>query len=196
MKNLATTIPINPHHHAQVFHTSKTTLPHQLSNFPIEGWMSTTRPTKCVVSGRIGNIIGYDDYYFDNEHILCTRIFSVAAIATTINDGASPPGSTKLDDKTGHNCKMSHELYKSFTSLVLVINHDSWANASTKSTFRNLILQDINAIMYYYDTDNYINGHLISLPSNLTNMACILLWLTLLLIGTNAYTPHIIDSVW
>ena len=50
--------------------------------------------------------------------------------------------------------------------------------------------------MYYYDTDNYVNGHPISLPGDLTNMACILVRLTLLLIGTNAYTPHIIDSVW
>jgi hypothetical protein len=38
--------------------------------------------------------------------------------------------------------------------------------------------------MYYYDTDNYVNGHSISLPGNLTNMAHILARLTLLLIGT------------
>jgi hypothetical protein len=158
--------------------------------------MSTTRSIKCIVSGRIGNIVGYDDYYFEKECILCTRAFSVAVVATTINDGASPPGSTKLDDETGHNCKMSRELNKSFTSLVLRIDHDSWANACTKSTFRNLILQDINAIMYYYDTDNYVKGYPISLPGDLTNMACILAWLTLLLIGTDAYTPHIIDLVW
>jgi hypothetical protein len=50
--------------------------------------------------------------------------------------------------------------------------------------------------MYYYDTDNYVNGHPISLPGNHTDMARILAWLTLLLIGTNAYTPHIIDSEW
>jgi hypothetical protein len=91
---------------------------------------------------------------------------------------------------------MSCELYKSSTSLVLGIDHDSWANACTKSTFCNLILQDIDAIMYYYDTDNYVNGHLISLPGNLTNMACILAGLTLLLIDSEAYTPYIIDSVW
>jgi hypothetical protein len=99
--------------------------PTNVSNLPIEGWMSTTRPTKCVVTGRIGNIIGYEDYYSKNESVLCTRVFSVTAIATTINDGASPPGSTKLDDKTGHNCKMSRELYKSFTLLVLGIDHNS-----------------------------------------------------------------------
>jgi hypothetical protein len=170
--------------------------PPNISNFPIKGWMSITRPTKCVVSGRIGNIIGYDNYYFENERILCTCVFSVAAVATTIDNGASPPGSTELDDETGHNCKMSHELYKSFTSLVLGIDHNSWANACTKSTFHNLILQDIYAIMYYYDTDNYVNGHPISLPGNLTDMACIIMWLTLLLIGIDAYTLHIIDSVW
>jgi hypothetical protein len=158
--------------------------------------MSTTRPTKCVVSGRIGNIIGYDDYYFENEGILCTRVFSVAVVAATINDGASPPGSTELDDETGHNCKMSREHYKSFTLLVLGIDHNSWANARTRSTFRNLILQDIDTIMYYYDTDNYVNGHPISIPGDLTDMVCILAWLTLLLIGTNAYTRHNIDSVW
>jgi hypothetical protein len=169
--------------------------PTNVSNFPIKGWMSTTHPTKCVVSGRIGNIIGYDNFYFENECILCTRVFSVTAIASTIDNGASPPGSTELDDETGHNCKMSCELYKSFTLLVLG-NHDSWANACAKSTFCNLILQDIDAIIYYYDTDNYVNGHLISLPGNLTNMAHILVRLTLLLIGTDAYTPHIIDSVW
>jgi hypothetical protein len=65
-----------------------------------------------------------------------------------------------------------------------------------KSTFHNLILQDIDTSMYYYDTDNYVNGHPISLPGNLTNMAGILARLTLLLICTNAYTPQIIDSVW
>jgi hypothetical protein len=170
--------------------------PTNVSNFPIKGWMSTTHPTKCVVSGCIGNIIGYDDYYFENERILCTRVFSVAAVATTINNGASLPGSTKLDDETGHNCEMSRELYKSFTLLVFGIDHDSWANAHAKSTFCNLILQDIDAILYHYDTDNFVNGHPISLPGNLTDMAHILAWLTLLLIGTDAYTPHIIDSVW
>ncbi len=91
---------------------------------------------------------------------------------------------------------MSHELHKSLTLLVFRIDHNSWANACTEITFRNLILQDIDTIMYYYDTDNYVNGHPISLPGNLTNMARILAWLTLLLVGTNAYTPHIIDSVW
>ncbi len=50
--------------------------------------------------------------------------------------------------------------------------------------------------MYYYDTDNYVNGHPISLPRDLTDMACILAPLTLLLIDTDAYTPHIVDSVW
>ncbi len=83
--------------------------PTNIVSFPTEGWLSTTRPTKCVVPGRINDddIIGSKDYYIKNEHLLCTCAFSIAAVATTIDNGAYPPGSTELDDKTGHNCKMS-----------------------------------------------------------------------------------------
>ncbi len=31
----------------------------------------------------------------------------VPSLAMTIDDGAYPPGSTELDEETGHNCKMS-----------------------------------------------------------------------------------------
>ena len=125
-------------------------------------------------SGSIGKIISYNNY-FENECILCcTYAFLAAAvITTTINDCASPTGSTKLDDKTWHNFKLSPVLYEFFTLLVLGIDHVSWANTCTESTFCNLILQEIDDIVYY-DTDNYVDGHPISLPGNLTNMAHIL----------------------
>jgi hypothetical protein len=146
--------------------------PTNVSNFPTKGWMSTTRPTKCVVPGCIGEIISYKDYYFKNKRILCTRAFSATAIATTIDDSAFfLAGSTELDDEMGHTSKMLRKLYKSFTSLVLGINRNSWAAACTKSAFCNLILQDIDAVMYYFDTDTYCNGCSISLHSNLANMA-------------------------
>ena len=77
--------------------------------------MTTTRPTKSVVSGRIGQIIGYEDYYFESERVLCTRAFSVTAVSTTINDDEFPPGSTELDKETGHNCKMTKTQYQDFT---------------------------------------------------------------------------------
>jgi hypothetical protein len=50
--------------------------------------------------------------------------------------------------------------------------------------------------MYYYDTDNYINSMPVSSPGNLTDMVRILARLTLLLVGADACTPHIINSVW
>jgi hypothetical protein len=60
-----------------------------VNSFPVEGWMTTTCPTMSVVPGRIGKILGYEDYYFKSERILCTRAFSVAAISTTVDKGES-----------------------------------------------------------------------------------------------------------
>jgi hypothetical protein len=80
--------------------------------------------------------------------------------------------------------------------MVLGLDHDSWATTHTKSAFRNIILYNIDALIYYFDTDNYVNSMPVSSPSNLTDMARILTRLTLLLIGVNACILHIIDSVW
>jgi hypothetical protein len=79
--------------------------------------------------------------------------------------------------------------------MVLGLDHNSWATAHTKSAFHNLIIQDIDALMYYYNTDKYINSMPVSSPGDLINMACILARLTLLLVGADACTPHIINSV-
>jgi hypothetical protein len=152
----------------------KTPSPTNVSHFPTDGWMSNTCPTTCGVSGRIGTIIGYEDYYLKNEHVLCTCVLSVAAIATTIDDGASPLGSTELDDEMGHNCKMSKKIYTSFGLLVLGLNHDSWATACTERAFCNLLIQDIDTMMYYWDTVNYVNGATALLPDDRLDMARIL----------------------
>ncbi len=135
--------------------TPKPPSPVTVSHFPTKGWMSSTCPTVCVVPGRVGTTIRYEDYYIHDERILCTRAFSVAAVATTVDDGASPPGSTKLDDESGHNCKMSSKKYRSFAQLILGLNHNTWALARTKRAFRNLIIQYLDAIMYYWDTNSY-----------------------------------------
>jgi hypothetical protein len=170
--------------------------PTNVASFPTEGWLSTTCPTKCVVPSRINDIIGYKDYYIENECVLCTRAFSITAVATTIDDGAYPPESTELDNKTGHNCKIFWRLYKSFSLMVLRLAQDSWATARTKSAFRNLIIQDIHALMYYYNTNKYVNSMLMSSPGNLTDMARILARLTLLLVEADSCNPQIINSVW
>ena len=114
--------------------------------------MTKDRPIKCVISGQIGEVIGYEDYYFENQRILCTRAFSTSAIATTIDNGASPPGSTKLDDNTGHNCKMPKALYKAFCHHLLGLPPNSWASHQTESAIRNIIIADLDTMMFYYDT--------------------------------------------
>ncbi len=151
---------------------------------------------KSVVSGRIGQIIGYEDYYFESERVLCTRAFSVTAVLTTINDDELPPGSTELDEETGHNCKMTKTQYQDFTRLVLGLDDETWAHHRTESAFCNMILQDLDAILYYFDTDGYVHGTPTSSPGDLTDIAKILARLTLLLIDANACTPHIINKVW
>jgi hypothetical protein len=74
---------------------------------------------RAVIPGRQNDIIGYEDYYFLHKHVLCTHGFSTSAVASTINNGAYPPGSTELDNKTGHNCRMPCTLYRTFCDLVL-----------------------------------------------------------------------------
>jgi hypothetical protein len=85
------------------FPRKKTPSPTNISHFPTDGWMSNTHPTTFGVSDCIGTIIGYEDYYFKNKRILCTCVFSVTAIVTTINNSASPLGSTELNNEMGHN---------------------------------------------------------------------------------------------
>ena len=50
--------------------------------------------------------------------------------------------------------------------------------------------------MYYFDTYTYYKNEPISLPGDLKDMATIFARLTLLLIGADACTPHIINWVW
>ena len=66
----------------------------------------------------------------------------------------------------------------------------------SEAAFKNLILQDLDVMMYYFDTDTYYKNKPISLPGDLKDMAMIFARLTLLLVGADAFTPHIINSVW
>ena len=73
---------------------------------------------------------------------------------------------------------------------------DSWAITRSEAAFKNLILQDLDAMMYYFDTNTYCKNKPISLPGDLKDMATIFARLTLLLEGADACTTHIINSVW
>jgi hypothetical protein len=154
------------------------------------------------VPGWKNDIIGFNDYYFLHERFLCTCAFSTSAVASMVDDGAFPPGSTELDDETGHNCQMPRTLYHAFCALVLGLPSEFWTNTHSKAAFCNMLLQDLDAILHYYavsysvPTGNHGINEPILLPGNQADMAKILARLTILLIGADACTPHIINSVW
>ena len=94
------------------------------------------------------NIIGYKDYYVLHKCVLCTPVFSTSAVAPMIDNSAYPPGSTELDDKTGHNCQMPRTLYRAFYDLVFGLLSESWVNTHSEAAFRNMLLQDLDAICW------------------------------------------------
>ena len=91
---------------------------------------------------------------------------------------------------------MPHNLYHIFCTSILGLPSDPWAITRSEAVFKNLILHNLDAMMYYFDTDIYYKNEPISLPGDLKDMATIFARLTLLLIGADACTPHIINSVW
>jgi hypothetical protein len=91
---------------------------------------------------------------------------------------------------------MSWELYQAFCTKVLGMSSKSWASR-TKAAFKNLILHNINTMMYYFETDYYnLSQELFSYQEKHTNLARVLACLTLLLVDANAFTPCIINWVW
>jgi hypothetical protein len=76
--------------------------------------------------------------------------------------------------------------------MVLGLYDDSWVTHWTENALCNMILQDLDAMLYYYDTDWHINGKPVSLPGDLMDMAAILARITLL----HACTPNIFNQVW
>jgi hypothetical protein len=134
--------------------------------------------------------------YFEAERVLCTRTFSTPAVGTAVEDGESPPGSTELDGETGHDCKMKHNLCRIFCTSVLGLPSNSWSATRTEAVFKNLLLHDLDVMMYYSDTDYYYNNAPVSLSGDCKDMATILTHITLLLVRADACTPHIINSVW
>jgi hypothetical protein len=97
---------------------------------------------------------------------------------------------------------MPRTLYRAFCALVLGLPSKSWTNTRSEAAFRNMLLQDLDAILHYYavsysvPTGDHGIDEPISLPGDQADMAKILARLTILLISADACTPHIINSVW
>jgi hypothetical protein len=93
---------------------------------PTEDWMTKDRPIKCVVLGRIGEVIGYEDYYFENEQVLCMQAFSTSTVATTIEHHTGRRHRSQLQDAEG-------PLQGIMCHHVLGLPPDSWASHRTES---------------------------------------------------------------
>jgi hypothetical protein len=130
--------------------------PTNVDDFPTAGWAIQERPIHAIIPGQVNDIIGFDNYYFLHERVLCTRVFSITAVATTINDSACPPGSTEHDDKTGHSCQIPCALYSTFCALVLGLPLDSWEHCRSETAFCNMLLQDLDAILCYEFTWSFM----------------------------------------
>ena len=91
---------------------------------------------------------------------------------------------------------MTKVQYRDFIRFVLGLNNETWENCRTESTFRNMILQDLDALLYYFDMDDFVQGNPYSTSGDLANIAKILAHLMLILVGADACTPYIINKVW
>ncbi len=105
-------------------HTSKTPkLRHPCSldtlPSPANKWSAMTHPLRATVLGFNGMIISYAHYYFHQDHVLLTHAYATSTTATTVGDGGDARGSTELDDKSGHNCRMTDADFWIFAHLVL-----------------------------------------------------------------------------
>jgi hypothetical protein len=66
-----------------------------------------THPLQAIVLGFNDMIILYAHYYFHQDHVLLTHAYATNTTATTVGDGGDPHGSTELDVKSGHYCRMT-----------------------------------------------------------------------------------------
>jgi hypothetical protein len=108
-------------------HTSKTPkLRHPCSldtlPSPANKWSAMTHPLRALRATVLrfnGMIISYAHYYFHQDHVLLTRTYATSTTSTTVGDGSNPRGSTELDNKSGHNCRMTYADFCIFAYLSL-----------------------------------------------------------------------------
>ena len=86
---------------------------------PTDKWSATTHPIKAWVVGYVGYHISYKNFYFHQSHVLLTQAFTISTTASTVGDGGTPKGSTKLDAICGSNCTMDKDEFRMFAQLVL-----------------------------------------------------------------------------
>jgi hypothetical protein len=159
---------------------------------PTNEWSATTHPIKGEIFGFINSPISYQHFYFHQCHVLHTKAFAVSTTATTAGNGGKPKGSTKLDDATGHNCVMTKEEYDvTFAILVLGLCQGlQHGTRQSKRFFLNMLF--VNFVTLTNLDDVYLPNK----PTDKRALAYILARFSLLMLGTDALTPAIVEQVW
>ena len=119
------------------------------------------------------------------------KAFAPSTTPTTVGNGSNPRRSTELDKVTGHNCTMSQDEYNLFTLLVLGLRPDkNHGTKKSESPFLNMLLED------FVSLTNLTAVFALNKPTDRKMLACILDCFAILLLGADALTPTIIQTVW
>jgi hypothetical protein len=156
-----------------------------------------THPLWATVMGFNGMTISYSHYYFHQDCVLLTHAYTTSTTATTVGDGGNPRGSTELDDKSGHNCRMTDAEFRIFAHLVLGLDsaHDSIGTGSKGHKQRDHSYVNMLLIDYALITNLHLVIHN-KIANNQQALGDALACCTLLLLGSDALTPLMIQWVW
>ncbi len=160
-------------------------------------WSAMTHPLRATVMGFKGMIISYAPYYFHQDCVLLSHAYATSTTATTVKDRGNPSGSTELDNKSGHNCRMTDVELRIFAHLVLGLDstHNGMGTGSKghkqhNRSFVNMLLANFATIT---------NLHLVvhnKIANDRQALAHALARCSLLLLGSDALTLSIIQRVW
>jgi hypothetical protein len=134
-------------------------------------------------------------FYFHNGHMLLTHSYTTSTTATTIGDRGNLQGSTELGDEPGHNCHMPEEGHYVFVHFFLGLDYGGMGTGSKEHkqrnhSFVNMLLPNFSAITNLHPA---IHNKIAEDWQALTQA---LVHCSLLLLGSDALTPPIIQCGW
>ena len=156
-----------------------------------------THSLRATGMGFNGMTISYGHYYFHQDRVLLTHAYTMSTTATTVGDGGDPRGSNELKNESGHNCCMTDAEFWIFAHLVLGLDsaHDSIGTGSKGHKQRDCSY--VNMLLTDYATITNLHPVIHNkIADDRQALACALARCTLLVLGSDALTPLIIQWVW
>ena len=164
---------------------------------PVNKWSDITHPLQATVMGFNGMTISYAHYHFHQNRVILAHAYATSTAATTVSDRGNPRGSTKLDGKSGHNCRMNDAEFRIFANFVLGLDttHVGMGTGCEEHKQRgrsyvNMVLADFAMITNLHPVIHN------EIAPNQQSLAHALAHCALLLLGSEALTSSIIQRVW